>query len=151
MNRQEQIIKAAKKDTIVYTERDRAMFLEGAQWADDHPDIDVRTMAAWKSGYQAAIDAYSHWISVEEELPQCNIPYEDCWRGDLTGDIMESEKVVVLTKKDGIHIATLNQNYDVETNEPRGNPYWFDENKPEDGDWINDKVTHWMKLPKNNY
>lgn len=28
-----------------------AAFDKGAEWADAHPDIDVRTMAAWQSGY----------------------------------------------------------------------------------------------------
>lgn len=40
----------------------------GAQWSDEHPDIDVRTMAAWQSGYQAAIDKACEWL--EEYTPQ---------------------------------------------------------------------------------
>lgn len=34
----------------------------GAEWSDEHPDIDVRTMAAWRSGYQAAIDKACEWL-----------------------------------------------------------------------------------------
>ena len=37
MTRKDEIIKAAQKDNIVYDARDRAMFLEGAQWADRNP------------------------------------------------------------------------------------------------------------------
>ena len=33
-----------------------AGFVDGAEWADAHPDIDVRTMAAWQSGYNEAIE-----------------------------------------------------------------------------------------------
>ena len=40
----------------------------GAEWADAHPDIDVRTMAAWQSEYNEGI-AKSHWFSVEDKLP----------------------------------------------------------------------------------
>ena len=36
--------------------------------ADEHPDIDVRTMAAWQSGYQAAIDKACEYL--EEYTPQ---------------------------------------------------------------------------------
>lgn len=55
-------------------------FITGAEWADAHPDIDVRTMAAWQSGYNEGI-AKSHWISVEDKLPP----------------------------KDGQHVATINK------------------------------------------
>ena len=34
----------------------------GAEWSDANPDIDVRTMAAWQSGYQAAIDKACEWL-----------------------------------------------------------------------------------------
>ena len=44
-------------------------FIEGAKWADAHPDIDVRTMAAWQSGYNEGIDKF-RWLSVEDELPK---------------------------------------------------------------------------------
>lgn len=54
-------------------------FIEGAVWADAHPDIDVRTMAAWQSGYNESIAKY-RWISVEDGLP-----------------------------KDGQHVATINK------------------------------------------
>lgn len=48
-----------------------AGYMDGAEWADAHPDIDVRTMAAWQSGYNEGI-AKSRWISVEDELPPLN-------------------------------------------------------------------------------
>lgn len=76
MNRQEQINEMAK-EVAAYLTSDKDIQVafadvlkRGAEWADDHPDIDVRTMAAWKSGYQAAIDEHPHWISVEDELPK---------------------------------------------------------------------------------
>jgi len=40
-------------------------FITGAEWADTHPDIDVRTMAAWQSGYKEAIEKACEWLSVE--------------------------------------------------------------------------------------
>ena len=76
MTREEQINKMAKEVAayLTYDKDIQVAFADvlkkGAQWADDHPDIDVRTMAAWKSGYQAAIDEHPHWISVEDELPK---------------------------------------------------------------------------------
>lgn len=85
MNRQDEIIEAAKNDTIVYTERDRAMFLEGAQWADDHPDIDVRTMAAWKSGYKEAIERACEWL--QGRLPLTNLDeFIDEFKKAMKGD-----------------------------------------------------------------
>ena len=67
MTRQGQIKIAA--DKYCKDEWTHLGFVAGAEWADEHPDIDVRTMAAWRGGYQAAIDAHPHWISVEDELP----------------------------------------------------------------------------------
>ena len=40
-------------------------FIHGAEWADQHPDIDVRTMAAWQSGYKEAIEKACEWLSAE--------------------------------------------------------------------------------------
>lgn len=76
MTRQEEINKMAKEVAayLTYDKDIQVAFADvlkrGAEWADGHPDIDVRTMAAWKSGYQAAIDAHPQWISVEDELPK---------------------------------------------------------------------------------
>lgn len=39
-----------------------AGYMDGAEWADAHPDIDVRTMAAWQSGYKEAIDKACEWL-----------------------------------------------------------------------------------------
>lgn len=77
MTRKEEIINAAYNEAEV--ERQLKMhpqvfeqgFVAGAKWADAHPDIDVRTMAAWQSGYNEGI-AKSRWISVEDELPPLN-------------------------------------------------------------------------------
>ena len=75
MTREEEIINAAYNEAEV--ERQLKMhpqvfeqgFVAGAKWADAHPDIDVRTMAAWQSGYNEGIAKY-RWISVEDELPK---------------------------------------------------------------------------------
>lgn len=67
MNRKEQIRQAAELFDIKIISNLWTLFERGAEWADAHPDIDVRTMAAWKSGYQAAIDAHPRWISVKED------------------------------------------------------------------------------------
>lgn len=40
-------------------------FDKGAEWADAHPDIDVRTIAAWQSGYKEAIEKACEWLSAE--------------------------------------------------------------------------------------
>ena len=77
MTREEEIINAAYNEAEV--ERQLKMhpqvfeqgFVAGAVWADAHPDIDVRTMAAWQSGYNEGI-AKSRWISAEDELPPLN-------------------------------------------------------------------------------
>lgn len=37
-------------------------FIHGAEWADAHPDIDVRTMAAWRGGYNEAIEKACEWL-----------------------------------------------------------------------------------------
>lgn len=37
------------------------------QWADAHPDIDVRTMAAWRGGYKEAIEKACEWL--KENMP----------------------------------------------------------------------------------
>ncbi len=73
MTREEQINKMAKEVAayLTYDKDIQVAFADvlkrGAEWADDHPDIDVRTMAAWKSGYQAAIERACEWL-------QCRLP-----------------------------------------------------------------------------
>lgn len=99
-------------------------FEAGVEWADGHPN----------------------WISVEDELPRCYIPYNN-WDG-TPSDVLESEKVIALLSDGTICIATFNQNLDVDTDKPTGSPYWFDEGHPEDGDRIRGEVTHWMSLPQ---
>lgn len=71
MTRKEEIINAAYNEAEV--ERQLKMhpqvfeqgFVAGAKWADAHPDIDVRTMAAWQSGYKEAIEKACEWLSAE--------------------------------------------------------------------------------------
>ena len=71
MTREEEIINAAYNEAEV--ERQLKMhpqvfeqgFVAGAKWADAHPDIDVRTMAAWQSGYKEAIEKACEWLSAE--------------------------------------------------------------------------------------
>ena len=68
MTRKEEIINAAYNEAEV--ERQLKMhpqvfeqgFVAGAEWADAHPDIDVRTMAAWQSGYKEAIEKACGWL-----------------------------------------------------------------------------------------
>lgn len=80
MTRQDQIIEAAKFHAKCMTsDKDlQVAFADairrGAEWADEHPGIDVRTMAAWRSGYQAAIGKACEWL--EEEYPKAAAYYE---------------------------------------------------------------------------
>lgn len=89
---------------------------------------------------------HPRWISVEDELPRCNIPYTN-WDGSPS-DVMESERVVALIDNMEVCVATLNQNIDEDTKKPAGEPYWFDEGETEDGGWIAERVTHWMPTPQ---
>lgn len=113
---------------------------------DDYPvySDEYELELAYKAGIE---DAKNHpnWISVEDELPRCNIPYTN-WDGSPS-DVMESERVVALIDNMEVCIATLNQNIDEDTKNPAGEPYWFDEGETEDGGWIAERVTHWMPLP----
>ena len=67
MTRKEQIKEVAKKEMSKYPNFciTAPAFRMGAEWADAHPDIDVRTMAAWQSGYKEAIEKACEWLSVE--------------------------------------------------------------------------------------
>lgn len=58
--------------------------IRGAKWADAHPDIDVRTMAAWQSGYNEAIDKACEWL--EENMNDVGIRF---MRGDEIKDIVD--------------------------------------------------------------
>ena len=68
MKREEQIKEMAKFHASCMTcDKDmRVAFADalrrGAQWSDEHPDIDVRTMAAWRSGYKEAIENACEWL-----------------------------------------------------------------------------------------
>ena len=86
------------------------------------------------------------WISVKQRLPVANLPLLD-FNGRIIEGVMISEKVLVYTKDGQYSVATINQNYDAEGNK-EDTPYWFDEQSPDNGDWINDVVTHWTPLNK---
>ena len=67
MTRAKEITKEAKKfakeiDDWEIAEDVQDAFEQGAKWADAHPDIDVRTMAAWQSGYKEAIEKACEWL-----------------------------------------------------------------------------------------
>lgn len=72
MTRGKQIIEEAKRIIAEAHERGNnnpmvdlvitLSFSLGARWADQHPDIDVRTMAAWQSGYKEAIEKACEWL-----------------------------------------------------------------------------------------
>ena len=80
MKRQDQIKEMAQSNAKHMTcDKDmRVAFADalrrGAQWSDEHPDIDVRTMAAWQSGYQAAIEKACEWL--KEEYSKAAAYYE---------------------------------------------------------------------------
>ena len=75
MTRGKQIIEEAKRIIAEAHERGNndplvdltitLSFTLGARWADKNPDIDVRTMAAWRGGYKEAIEKACEWLSVE--------------------------------------------------------------------------------------
>lgn len=71
MTRQEQINEMAKEVAayLTYDKDIQVAFADvlrrGAQWADEHPGIDVRTMAAWRGGYKEAIERACEWLDNE--------------------------------------------------------------------------------------
>lgn len=79
MTRAKEITKEAKKfakeiDDKEIAEDVQDAFEQGAEWADAHPDIDVRTMAAWQSGYNEAIDKACEWLENDfEELTKLHL------------------------------------------------------------------------------
>lgn len=84
MTRGKQIIEEAKRIIAEAHERgdndpmvDLAITLSfslGARWADKHPDIDVRTMAAWSGGYKEAIEKACEWLENDfEELTRLHL------------------------------------------------------------------------------
>ena len=79
MTRAKEITKEAKKfakeiDDWEIAEDVQDAFEQGAEWADAHPDIDVRTMAAWQSGYKEAIDKACEWLENDfEELTRLHL------------------------------------------------------------------------------
>lgn len=57
-----------EEEKELHTQDIQDSFINGAEWADAHPDIDVRTMAAWRGGYKEAIDKACEYL--EEYTPQ---------------------------------------------------------------------------------
>ena len=51
-----------EEEKELHTQDIQDSFINGAEWADAHPDIDVRTMAAWQSGYKEAIEKACEWL-----------------------------------------------------------------------------------------
>ena len=68
MTRTKEILKEAEKAASANTQiigdwgEHYLGFIHGAEWADAHPDIDVRTMAAWRGGYKEAIEKACEWL-----------------------------------------------------------------------------------------
>ena len=84
MKRQEEIKQAARISADRQTNmigdwaEHRIGFIFGAEWADAHPDIDVRTMAAWRGGYKEAIEKACKWL----EKKACLYVWKNCERGE---------------------------------------------------------------------
>ena len=89
MTRAKEITKEAKKfakeiDDWEIAEDVQDAFEQGAEWADAHPDIDVRTMAAWQSGYNEAIEKACEWL--DKRLDNYSISWiedEYCWSKEM--------------------------------------------------------------------
>ena len=80
MTRAKEILKEAEKVASANTQiigdwgEHFLGFIHGAEWADAHPDIDVRTMAAWQSGYNEAIEKACEWLENDfEELTRLHL------------------------------------------------------------------------------
>ena len=81
MTRKEQIKEIAQKEMSKYPNFciTAPAFRMGAEWADAHPDIDVRT-----SGYKEAIDKACEWLN--ENMNDVGIRF---MRGDEIKDIVD--------------------------------------------------------------
>lgn len=80
MTRAKEIMKEADKTASANTQiigdwgEHYMGFIHGAEWADAHPDIDVRTMAAWRGGYNEAIEKACEWLENDfEELTRLHL------------------------------------------------------------------------------
>lgn len=74
MDRQEQIMEAARecpKHNSSCNNAEYLAFINGAEWADQHP-TPQKLADAYVSGFVDAIEQPSPWISVEERLPEEN-------------------------------------------------------------------------------
>lgn len=154
MTRKEEIQKQAEKKAFEpsrlmhpYAKQHKVMsayeigYIEGAEWADAHPDIDVRTMAAWQSGYDEGIAKY-RWISVEDELPKDFKIVEDSY---YAGKFEESDIVMVAFDDGDFGFARYVHDF---PNAEEGEAwYWFAEGNLSGVSLDDGEVTHWMPLP----
>ena len=66
-------------------------FVAGAEWADAHPDIDVRTMAAYQSGYKEAIEKACEWL-YEYNRKQSDKMFGTVHTADVTINVAQFRK-----------------------------------------------------------
>ena len=103
MTRGKQIIEEAKRIIAEAHERgkndpmvDLAITLSfslGARWADKNPDIDVRTMAAWRGGYKEAIEKACEWL-YEYNRKQADKMFGTVHTADVTINVAEFRKAM---------------------------------------------------------
>ena len=93
MTRKEQIKEIAQKEMSKYPNFciTAPAFRMGAEWADAHPDIDVRTMAAWQSGYKEAIEKACEWL-YEYNRKQSDKMFGTVHTADVTINVAQFRK-----------------------------------------------------------
>ena len=99
MKRQEEIKQAARISADRQTNmigdwaEHRIGFIFGAEWADAHPDIDVRTMAAWRGGYKEAIEKACDWL-YEYNRKQADKMFGTVHTADVTINVAQFRKAM---------------------------------------------------------
>lgn len=73
----------------------------------------------------------TRWIPVDEAMPRCHM--------ENSGDQLESDKVIVYTRRHSIHLAIY------EPDSGDGDPGWSTPNYSRF--WTTSEVTHWQPLP----
>lgn len=95
MTRKEEIARASKdhhlKQHPNFTFGEYVSFIDGAEWADAHPDIDVRTMAAWRGGYKEAIEKACEWL-YEYNRKQSDKMFGTVHTADVTINVAQFRK-----------------------------------------------------------
>lgn len=95
MTRKEEIARASKdhhlKQYPNFTFGEYVSFIDGAKWADAHPDIDVRTMAAWRGGYKEAIEKACEWL-YEYNRKQSDKMFGTVHTADVTINVAQFRK-----------------------------------------------------------